>query len=243
MEQEKIRGRDAFLNRMKEKNPEYAPADDDSFLDDINAEFSEKEQMLGKYSEANQRLAELVAKDPKLGAVLSMLVGDSPKSLPYAVLSVYGKEVLELEGEELENFEASYQEGLKSQADSESEYQEQLSNIAKYKEDLTSYCQAQGYDEAKKAELHDKIYAMGDNMLMGKISPETIMLIDKGISYDKDIQEAADTGYVEGKNERIDMKKKSVNQMPDLNNITAAGPARPVRPSKPKGSFFDEINT
>ena len=37
------------------------------------------------------------------------------------------------------------------------------------------------------------------------------------------------------------MKKKTVGSMPDLNNITAAGPARPVRPPRSKGSFFDEI--
>lgn len=241
MEQQKIRGRDAFLNRMKEKNPEYEPADDDSFLDDIEGMYREKDETLGKYEKSSQRLAELVASDPQLGAVLSMLVGDEPKSLPYAVAKVYGKDVFNLEGEDLEAFETGYQENLKSQAESQAEYEEQQANVSQYKKDLAEYCKAQGYDEAKKSELHDNIMAMANDILMGKIPMEVIERQDKGMSYDQDVQEAADTGYVEGKNERIDMKKKSVGTMPDLNNITAAGPARPVRPPRSKGSFFDEI--
>ena len=82
---------------------------------------------------------------------------------------------------------------------------------------------------------------MANDILMGKIPMDVIERQDKGMSYDQDIQEAADTGFVEGKNERIDMKKKSVGTMPDLNNITAAGPERPVRPPRSKGSFFDGI--
>ena len=241
MEQQKIRGRDAFLNRMKEKNPEYEPTDDDSFLDDIEGMYSEKSETLGKYEKSNQRLAELVASDPQLGAVLSMLVGENPKSLPYAVAKVYGKDVFNLEGEDLEEFETGYQENLKSQAESQAEYEEQQANVAQYKKDLEEYCKSQGYDDAKKGELHDNIMAMANDILMGKIPMEVIERQDKGMSYDQDVQEAADTGYVEGKNERIDMKKKTVGSMPDLNNITAAGPARPVRPPRSKGSFFDEI--
>lgn len=241
-EEVKIKGRDAFLGRMKEKNPEYTPADDDTFLDDIYSDFSEKEEMLGKYNQSNEKLAQLVAKDHKLGAVFSMLVGENPVSLPYAVAKVYGKEFLEMEGDDLDQFEKGYQENLKSQAESQAEYDEQQANIAKYKSDLEMYCQQQGYDEARKAELHDNIVSMANDILMGKIGIDVIERQDKGLNYDKDVQEAADTGFVEGKNQRIDMKKKSaIQQVPDLNSITAAGPSRPVRPSKSKGSFFDDI--
>ena len=100
-----------------------------------------------------KKLAQLVAKDHKLGAVFSMLVGENPVSLPYAVAKVYGKEFLEMEGDDLDQFEKGYQENLKSQADSQAEYDEQQANIAKYKSDLEMYCQQQGYDEARKAEL------------------------------------------------------------------------------------------
>jgi hypothetical protein len=239
-EEQKIRGRDAFLNKMKEKNPDYAPADDDALLDDIHGDVSEKEEMLGKYTQANQKLADLVAKDPQLGAVLSMLVGENPVSLPYAVAKVYGKEVFEMEGEDLENFESGYKEKLASQAESDAEYEEQQKNIEQYKSDLEAYCNEQGYDEVRKQELHDSIVKMADDCLMGRISKEVIERQDKGINYDKDVQEAADTGYVEGKNERIDMKKKTVQSVPDLNNTTNAGTVRPAQPAK-RGSFFDEI--
>ena len=55
---------------------------------------------------------------------------------------------------------------------------------------------------------YDNIVSMANDILMGKIGIDVIERQDKGLNYDKDVQEAADTGFVEGKNQRIDMKKK-----------------------------------
>lgn len=241
MEEEvKLTGRDKFLNRMKEKNPDYAPESDDMFFDDIESLYSEQEQQLGKFSSANQKLAELVAKDPKLGAVLSMLVAEEPKSLPYAVAKVYGKDVFELEGEELEQFETGYQENLSANAELSSKQEEAMKNIEEYKGNLEKFGTDNGLTEEQVESLHDAIFADADNFLMGKIPYEYIEYKWKGLNYDKDVQDAADTGYVEGKNEKIDLKKKDVAPIPDVNNITGAG-ANKTKP-KAKGSFFDEIN-
>jgi len=53
-------------------------------------------------------LAKLVSKEPKLGAVLSMMSGDKPKSFPYAIESVYGKELFNLGGDALAEFEKGF---------------------------------------------------------------------------------------------------------------------------------------
>jgi hypothetical protein len=238
-EEVKITGRDKFLERMKQKNPEYAPESDDMLLDDIESLYAENEGQLNKYSESNQKLAELISRDPKIGAVLSMIAGENPKSFPYAVAKVYGKEVFELEGEELEEFEQGYQENLEQVASSRSTQEEAVKNIETYKGDLQAYGQESGKSEEEVDALNSKIFEIAENMLNGIIPKTFIELVDKGINYDQDVQEAADTGFVEGKNEKIDLKKKDVQPTPDLNNVTGMG-NRAVRPKR-KGSFYDEM--
>lgn len=235
------RGRDKFLGRMQEKNPEYSPEDDDTFMDDIEELYSEAEAQLGKYSESNQKLAELVGRDPKLGAVLSMLVADPPKSLPYAVAKVYGKEVFDLEGEELEEFETGYQENLSANEGFAKQQTEALENIEKYKTDLEAFGSENGLSDDEVQGLHDAIFTDADNFLMGIIPKEYIDYKYKGMNYDKDVQDAADTGLVEGRNEKIDLKKKDLAPLPDLNNTTGAGSVA-QRKSKARGSFYDDID-
>lgn len=241
MEEEvKLTGRDKFLSRMKESNPEYAPENDDTLFDDIEALYAEQEEKLGKFAGANQKLAELVGRDPKLGAVLSMLVADKPKSLPYAVAKVYGKDVFELEGEELEEFETGYQENLAANSELEAQKNEALKNIEEYKANLKKFGTDNGLSEDEVEKLHDAIFTDGDNFLMGIIPYEYIEYKWKGLNYEKDVQDAADTGYVEGKNEKIDLKKKDVAPIPDVNNITGKGVNKTK--ASPKGSYFDDID-
>lgn len=237
-EEAKPTGRDKFLSRMKEKNPEYAPESDDALLDDVDSLYTERENQLDKFSNSNKMLADLVAQDPKIGAVLSMILGEGAKSFPYAVAKIYGKEVFELEGEELEDFEAGYQENLTQMESTRAEIEKAAENIKSFEERFNAYVADK--EEGEAQELKEKIFAMAESFLMGDISDEIIEYVDKGVNYDRDVQEAADTGFVEGKNEKIDLKKKTVQEMPDLNNTTGAGAAKP-RPSKSKGSFYDGI--
>lgn len=238
-EEIKIKGRDKFLERMKSKNPDYNPENDDMLWDDVDSMYSETETTLGKHAEASKRLQELVAKDPKLGAVISLIAGDNPKSLPYAVAKIYGKDVFNLEGEELDNFENGYQEYIKEQEEMSGRHSTASENFKKSMADLDAYCQENGIQEEEKSALIDKGFEIADNYLMGVIPWE---MVHKSMNYDKDVQEAADTGFVEGKNEKIDMKKKDVNQiMPDLASATGAGKVKQAAPKK--GSFFDNLKT
>ena len=91
--------------------------------------------------------------------------------------------------------------------------------------------------------LNSGIYQIMDNGLMGIIPMEFIDLVWKGMNYEKDVQEAADTGFVEGKNEKIDtyrMKRKTANKMPDFGNGSVMSKA-PVANKGRKGSFFDAL--
>ena len=224
------RGRAGVLAKWKKANPETEgdPTDDDlwGFAGD------EYDSVKGKYKDmsgANTRLAELVSQDPRLGAVLSMVAGDSPKSLPYAMGNVYGKDWLESDPEE---FEKGYQENLARLAESRAEQEQAAKNIQEYQANLEQFKTDNGLDDGQVAELNEAIYSDAENFLMGIIPIEYIDYKWKGLHYDEDVQEAADTGFVEGKNEVVSAKMKqktSESPIPDLSDGTGAGRAKQVK--------------
>jgi hypothetical protein len=239
---EKPAGRAAWLEKYKSKNPESGDPDDDALLGFADSEHSELDGKYGKLNGANTRLAELVAKDPKLGAALSMIAGEDAKSLPYAIGSVYGREPFE---GDMEEFEAGYREHLERLAESENERAEAVKNIEKYQQALEAYGKENQIEEGKLDEVHQAVMQLADNFLMGLIPAELIDLVYKGLNHDQDVQEAADTGFVEAKNERVEAKMKSVageSAVPDLKSGSGAGGAVTRKPPKPRGaSVFDEL--
>lgn len=236
------RGRAGVLAKFQKANPDFQgdPSDDDLWgyagqdYDDVKGKYKDM-------SGANARLADLVAKDPRLGAVLSMVAGENPKSLPYAMGNVFGKDWLESDPEE---FEKGYQENLTRLAESKAEQEQAAKNIQQYQANLEQFKTDNGLDNAQVAELNDAIFADAENFLMGNISPEYIDYKWKGMNYDKDVQEAAVTGEVEGRNQAIEVKKKKITgdaPLPDLANGTGAGKNRTIPGKRKKKSAYDDM--
>lgn len=228
--QEPLKGKAAFLASLKDEEPDYEPADDDELFERANGMRGE----LGKHKESSSKLAGIIAKDPRMGAVLSM-VADG-KSYPYAHAKVFGKEAMELEGDELEEWETGYQENLEQMGASKAAIEESNKNIQQYKDDLATYCE--GRSEEEMLALNDKIYEIADNMLNGIIPMDIIELIDNGLNHDQNVQDAADTAAAEGRNTKIDMKKRKMD-MPDMGESTKSK-GRPMAAPK-QGSFYENL--
>jgi hypothetical protein len=235
-------GRAAWLEKYKSDNPESGDPDDDTLFGYAHDRHSDLGGKHEKLSGANARLSELVAKDPKLGAVISMIAGEDPKSLPYAIGKLYGSEPFGSEGEDPEEFEKGYRERL---AKNEEESKQVAKNIKGYHKTLTDYGKENELDESQLDEVHQSVMQLADNFLMGIIPVEVIDLLFKGLNHDKDVQEAADTGFVEGKNERVDAKLKPPTaeaSIPDLGTGANRGGAKKMAPpSRRGGSVFDDM--
>ena len=241
---EPLTGRPAIMEMYKSSNPDTeGEPDDDSLWGFAHNRYADLEGRHKSLSDANTRLAGLVAKDPKLAAVISILLGDEPKSLPYAVANVYGKEPFDLEGEALEEFESGYQENLKRLADSQKLQDQAMDNIGKYQERLEKYGKDNSLTGEQLDQVHGAVVQMAESILMGDIPDSIIDLAYKGLNYDKDVQEAAQTGVIEGKNQKIEAKMKEKtgsSPVPDLGNSSGAGINKPA-PKKKEKSFFDEM--
>lgn len=234
------KGRAAFIAIMKEKNPDYNPESDDQLFDDVHDMHSKMKEQLDKHQQANEKLAGLVAKDPKFGATLGMVAGEG-KSFPYAVAKIYGKQPFELEGDDLEEFEKGYQENIKELAKSKAAQDKARKNIESYFAALDKYCTDNGISDKDKTVLNDKIYEMADNFLNGIIGEDVIAYVDKGSKYDTDVEDAAEAGKVEGLNQKIDAKlKRPESVIPDMATKTTGGAKKIISPEKK--SFYAPIN-
>jgi hypothetical protein len=244
---EKPAGKAALLELYKKERPDEADPDDDALFGYAHDRYADADGKLAELGGANTRLAELVARDPRLGAVVSMLAGDKPKSLPYAVSRVYGKDFLELEGSDLDDFEKGHGEYLAEEENRKKTQQQALDN---YVRGLDAYGTENRLDDAQLDELHKAIVELTGNILSGNIPADVIDLVYKGLNHDRDVREAADTGFNEGKNERIDarLRKTAEVSTPDLGAAGSgnASPGGALRKPRKKGSFFDglqEIDT
>jgi len=243
---EKIpQGRDSLAEAYKADNPESGEPDDNSLYDYANTRHANLQKKYDDLNGANVRLADLVSKDPRLGAVLSMISGDKPKSFPYSVASVYGKEPFDLSGDDLDEFEKGYQENLAQLANSKKEQEDAMKNIETYNKTLDDFAKENSLTPDQKSEVHSGIMQLADNILMGNISKDLIDLVYKGLNYEKDVQDAADTGFVEGKGEvvKAKMKEKTTpGAIPDFGNGTGAKAKQSKGVFQPRpGSVYDNL--
>jgi hypothetical protein len=235
------RGRAAAFERYRAANPDAGDdVDDDTLYEHVLGERSAADERYNSLAGANSRLAELVARDPKLATALAMIAGDKPKSFPYAVARVYGKDFFSAEGDELEEFEKGYQEHLKELADNKAAIEAADRNIEEYRNTLAKFAQDNGLGEEEVETLHKAIHEDAINLLQGIIPVEFIGFKWKGLNYEKDVQAAADAGLAEGKNKVIEAKMRKATRTPVAGGSTTSVKLGPRRVSaKKKRSFFD----
>jgi hypothetical protein len=240
--EQKLRGRAAALAAYKAAYPDLQEDPDDDVLHDFHGDrFSELEgkyaDIEGRYNKLNEpniQLAKHAARDPRLAAAISEMAGENPKSFPYVIGNIYGKEGFGLEGEDLEEFEKGYQEKLKHEEELTGK---QVENLKNYESALSQYAKDKGLKGEQEEEIHRGIVQMAEDLNMGVVSADLIDLVYKGLNYEKDVREA----FVVGKNDTIDakLKKPEDNFIPDLGNTSGAGKNIPRSPKGGLG-FPDE---
>jgi hypothetical protein len=243
------KGREAFMEMYRAGNPEAGDIGDEALFEYAHGRHAENEKRYGdlegkynKHVEANENLAKTILKDPK-AAEFMQLVGEG-KSFPYAQGRSFGKEGYGLEGEALDEFEKGYQDNLAALAESDKLLQEAQANTNQSLERLEKFGKENKLSEEQRAGLQDALMQFSENVLMGVLSDELIDMVYKGLNYDKDIEDAAHTGKVEGANEEIGKKllKKKDLGAPSLSSASKRGDAAVAAPKK-KGFYesFEDI--
>lgn len=238
--EETPRGRAAAMQRWKEANQEVEgdPEDDDLY----DYALGQADEWKGKYdgqNEVNAALAERIAQDPKLGALIAGVMED--KNPAYVLAKLYGNDFLE-DDEAMQAMDEGYAEYLEGVKQTKEQGEKAQENFLESMKKVDAYAQANDLGEEVVEELRMALVQGADDMLNGIFSDSFIELVAKGLSHDADVQEAADTGFVEGKNEKVEMKygKGDGEGMPSMGNATNS-PRKPEMKEAPRKSFFDEM--
>lgn len=241
------RGRNAVMNRWRESNPDYEgePADDDLY-DYVLSEADSYKSRYDKQNEVNSALAKRIAEDPRLGALIAGIMGTDEngnrRHPAYVIAKLYGKDFLQDE-DALNDMEKGYAEYLEQTKKTEAEGKLAQENFLKSMKRVDEYAKANGLSDENTERLRYQLVQAAEDMLMGNFSDQIIETVAKGITYDADVQEAANTGYVEGKNEKVEMKfGKIEGEMPAMGTVTR-NPVKPKTKQIAKKSFFDEMET
>lgn len=240
--EEKPRGRAGVLAKWKSANPEATEEPDDDTLWSTAQEGYEG--LKGKYKameSGQQGLSDYISKDPRFGAAIGMSFGEGEDKVPFtqALGRLYGSDAFSDD----EDFAKGIAEYTEKQANDKKEQEEAQKNFAESMKRFDEFIKANSLSEEEQTRIKDEMFTLAESILLGNI-PDTIFeLIHKGVSYDKDVQAAADTGFVEGKNEKVraDVKRKtSPNDLPDLGNPTS-GRGSKIKPTDKKISFSDML--
>jgi hypothetical protein len=238
--EETLKGRAATYAAYRQAHPDAGEELNDDEVDDWrNGSYSELEGKFNNLENASKTLGELFMKDPKIAAFFTRLLnGESPE---YAIAREFGKEWSELDDEGLEEANKGYKERLDELSRLKSQRDEVIKNIdEKYIPALQKYVKGNGLKEEDAKRLNDAIFQNVEDTLSGVISSEFIDFVWKGLNYEQDVQEAAETGKIEARNSIIETKKaqKQTPPLPDAStkSATARRRQRDVAPMLGGGS-------
>jgi hypothetical protein len=231
----KGRAKQLAAYRKERELGEDVDVEDDELYDYLDGKHGELDGKYRELSGANRRFAELTASNPKFAAFIEMITNEKPKSIEYALVRIFGKDVLENGGEDLEKGNEEY---LADQAHSKELENKSNENLTKSEQRINNYVESNGLDENQQAELNDALVNNAVGILTGEFTEEYIDFVWKGLNYDRDVQDAADAGLVEGKNKTV---KAEVKSLKDKSRMNQAPVKNGVKTPAKEEKFWDQF--
>ncbi|WP_099465551.1 hypothetical protein [Parabacteroides provencensis] len=234
--EEKKSRRDNYLSRMKERMPDVDFDSEDpevrygafeKYDDDIHSQLSQ-------FKDNDSKLKDLFKKDPRFASFMSDIVGgDSPSS---SFVKYFGKDVLDMSGDEeqMAKLNEANQEYLNRVAESNKLREDQDKNMEASAQDMSDFKAEKEMSDEEFEKFIGECYSVVEGALMGRIDKSFLETMYKGLNYEKDIQDAAAAGVVEGRNQKIDEQLKTTtgDGIPALNSGGKGGTKKPAVPFK-----------
>lgn len=233
-----------YRERLRKRYADVDPQTDAEWDDLTERGFAEDEERLNLFDENNKVMTDLLNSDKDLKAVISdMLVNGTP--FRAAVVKFFDPEdLVAKEGDEDYDY---YQKSVDERRRMGEAFQQRVDQKAANEQE--AYDNIDAFAAAKEMSDEDKngfiafINGLFDDLMVLKITPETLEKLYKAMNYDKDVAEAAETGEMQGKNEAIEATrvKKAIDVAAD-GVPTPAGGSAPVPEAKPRRTtIFDDI--
>lgn len=226
--------RELLYERIRTSRPDAKYDEDEeeysrqamSILDDL-------EGRAGQYDKMSEKMSARFNQNPEEAeAFLAYLNG---ASLPSAIRRYMGDEALVMkEGDEgWDEYQKAGKEREEQFASNRAALDQFMQNAQDSDVTMADFIAEAGLDEEGAQNFKDLVVSIANDMSAGKITKDTLMLLNRAMNYEKDVEGSREQGRVEGRNEKIEVEKKRMKGS-GLPNTNASGNASEEVDVKPK---------
>ena len=219
--------REIFFANLKKKYPEREFADEDEFYA-ASMEGYDTEHEYRKSSEStNKEFFDKLQENPDV----ALFIGSILNKESFGKALSYLSDVLPFE-EGSDDFKA-YNESVAQRkariAEAEAAAEEYERNLQESAESLKEFAEENNMTPEEATDFVQTMTEMiQDKLFSGKIDKDFLGLFYKAQNYDKDLVVAKEAGAIQGRNEKIDAKKKSLTKGDGLPAIRSSASALPM---------------
>jgi hypothetical protein len=217
--------RELLYERIRTSRPDAKYDEDEeeysrqamSILDDL-------EGRAGQYDKMSEKMSARFNQNPEEAeAFLAYLDG---ASLPSAIRRYMGDEALVMkEGDEgWDEYQKAGKEREEQFASNRAALDQFMQNAQDSDVTMADFIAEAGLDEKGAQNFKDLVVSIANDMSAGKITKDTLMLLNRAMNYEKDVEGSREQGRVEGRNEKIEVEKKRMKGS-GLPNTNASGNA------------------
>ena len=179
--------------------------------------------------EQNERLADVLGRDPRLAQMLADMV-EGRRNAHSAMARYFGRSMMNFdegtpEFEEMMKADEERREEVLRLANDRREYE---SNLERSRAVIENFCRERGYEPAEFMNSVWERLAMP--ILSGNYSQDVCVSLEHALNYEKDVEDAFVAGDIKGRNTNIQRLKEDFGDgMPKGMSSTAPDTSRPRR--------------
>ena len=232
-----------YRERLRGRYADANPQTDAEWDDLTERGFAEDEEQLNLFRDNNKVISDLLNADKDLKAVVSdMLVNGTP--FRAAVVKFFDPEdLIAKEGDDdYDYYQKSVDERRKMGEAFQQRAEQKAANEQEAYDNIDAIAKAKEMTDEEKNGFIAFINGLFDDLMVLKLTPDTLEKLYKAMNYDKDVAEAAETGEMQGKNEAIEATRVRKAEAVAADGVpTPQGGSAPVPEAKPrKATIFDD---
>jgi len=221
--------RERFKKRYKEDD--YESDEDGELLGGrIMSQLDENEAALDKYREKDSKLRDMFVGNPSTARFFTRWgAGEDPLNLFAEIFGDKLRETLDSPDAEqkMKSGMQKYFDNIKRNKDAEEEFQNNSEQTLAMIQERTD--KGASFDEMKSA--IDLLTGMAVDLVVGKVTPETLDIVLKAVNHDKNVTNAREEGLAAGRNERYQEKMRQ-RQKGDGQPAAASGSTQRANPDR-----------
>ena len=217
--------REMLYERIRTSRPEANyDEDEEEYSRQAMAMLDEYEGKAGRYDEMSEKMSARFNKSPEEAEAFLAYLDGAP--LTSAIRRYMGDEALSMkEGDEgWEDYQRAGKEREEQFASHRAALDQFMQNAKDSDVTMADFIKEAELDEEGAQNFKDLVVSIANDMSAGKITKDTLMLLNRAMNYEKDVEGSREQGRVEGRDEKIEVEKKRMKGS-GLPNTNASGNA------------------